>query len=61
LGGGCEVAYTKEIVLLETIGNEANFDPFQTCKEYSQDYEHIVKYVVTIVLVEDVEQLIFLH
>jgi hypothetical protein len=35
LGGDCGVAYTKEIALLELLGNEANFDPFQTCKKYS--------------------------
>jgi len=61
LGGGCGVAYTKEIALLETLGNEAKFDPFQTCREYSRNYQCIVKFVITIVLVEDVEQLIFLH
>ncbi len=36
-------------------------DPFQTCREYSSNYQHIVKFAVIIVLVEDVEQLIFLH
>jgi len=61
LGGGYGVAYTKESAFLETLGNEVNFDPFQTCREYSQDYQCIVKFVVIVVLVEDVEQLIFLH
>jgi hypothetical protein len=61
LGGGCKVAYTKETALLEILSNEANFDPFQTCRKYSQYYQHIVKFAVTVVLVEDVEQLIFLH
>jgi hypothetical protein len=61
LGGGYGVAYIKKIVLLETVVNEANFDPFQTCRKYSRDYQRIVKFVVTLVLVEDVEQLIFLH
>jgi hypothetical protein len=61
LEGGCGVAYTKESALLEILGNEANFDPFQTHREYSGDYQRIVKFVVTVVLVEDVEQLIFLH
>jgi hypothetical protein len=60
LGGGCGVAYTKEIALLETLSNEANLDPFQTCREYSRDYQRIVKFVITIVLVEDVEQLLAL-
>ncbi len=61
MGGGCRVAYTKEIALLETLNNEANFDPFQTCREYSWDYQRIVKFGIIVVLVEDVEQLIFLH
>jgi hypothetical protein len=60
LGGGYKVAYTKEIALLEILGHEANFDPFQTCKEYNRYYKCIVKFAVTIILVEDVE-LIFLH
>jgi hypothetical protein len=61
LEGGCRVAYTKEIVFLEILGSEANFDPFQTCRKYSKYYQCIVKFVITIFLVEDVEQLIFLH
>jgi hypothetical protein len=61
LGGGCAIAYIKKIVLLETLGNEENFDPFQTCREYSRDIQRTVKFVIIIVLVKDVEQLIFLH
>jgi hypothetical protein len=61
LEGGCGVAYTKKITFLEILGNGANFDPFQTCRECKRDYQRIVKFFVTIVLVEDVEQLIFLH
>ncbi len=59
MGGGYGVAYIKETALLETLGNETNFDPFQTCREYSQDYQCIVKFVVTVVLVEDVDNLSF--
>ncbi len=61
MGGGCGVAYIKETAFLEILSNEANVDPFQTCREYNWDYQHIMKFVVTVVLVEDVEQLIFLH
>ncbi len=61
MGGGCEVAYTKETTLLETLNNEENLDPFQTCKKYSRDYQRLVKFAIIVVLVEDVEQLIFLH
>jgi hypothetical protein len=61
LGGGWGVAYTKETTLLESLSNEANLDPFQTCREYNRDYQRIAKFVVVVVLVEDVEQLIFLH
>jgi hypothetical protein len=50
----------NKTALLEILGNEANFDPFQTCNEYSRYYQCIVKFAVTVVLVEDVE-LIFLH
>jgi hypothetical protein len=61
LRGGWGVAYTKEIALLKILSNEANFDPFQIRREYNRDFQHIMKFAVTIVLVEDVEQLIFLH
>ncbi len=53
--------FTPKKLLFKFLGNEENFNPFQTCKEYSKDYQHIVKFAVIVVLVEDVEQLIFLH
>jgi hypothetical protein len=52
---------TPKKLLFKFLGNEANFNPFPTCRKYSEDYQRIVKFAVTVVLVEDVEQRIFLH